>query len=203
MANSSSAVVGVGLSCSSVKLPQRPISQFPQFSRSSRRFCCVKMAVSLDEKKNFTLKKSEEAFNAAKVFIFFPIYIYIYCLRIWIWRWVLVDGFDRVKKNWFFVDLEIWGLSLSHFGLRLRIFLGFVRLIGLNMMLLVLHFWYYVWVNNQEIEFKVWGLPFRASIQRSLCNETRFHCQHKQAWRRPLHSLVFSFKKNWYRVEVV
>ncbi|PON77222.1 Tetrapyrrole biosynthesis, glutamate-1-semialdehyde aminotransferase [Parasponia andersonii] len=63
MANSSAAVVGVGLSCSTVKLSQRPISQF---SQSSRRFCCVKMAVSLDEKKNFTLKKSEAAFNAAK-----------------------------------------------------------------------------------------------------------------------------------------
>ncbi|EXB54892.1 Glutamate-1-semialdehyde 2,1-aminomutase 1 [Morus notabilis] len=63
MASSSAAVVGIGPSWSSVKLSQRRTSQF---SQSSRRFCCVKMAVSLDEKKNYTLQKSEEAFNAAK-----------------------------------------------------------------------------------------------------------------------------------------
>ncbi|KAB2633142.1 glutamate-1-semialdehyde 2,1-aminomutase [Pyrus ussuriensis x Pyrus communis] len=53
----------VGLSCSTPKLSQRPTSRFLQ---SYRRFCTVKMAVSLDEKKSFTLEKSEQAFNAAK-----------------------------------------------------------------------------------------------------------------------------------------
>nr|XP_008374210.2 glutamate-1-semialdehyde 2,1-aminomutase 2, chloroplastic-like [Malus domestica] len=53
----------VGLSCSTPKLSQRPTSRF---SQSSRRFCTVKMAVSLDEKKSFTLEKSEQAFNVAK-----------------------------------------------------------------------------------------------------------------------------------------
>lgn len=68
MANTTAGVAGVGLSCSTVKLSRRPISQFSH----SRRFCCVKMAVSLDEKKkNFTLQKSEEAFNAAKVHLQF------------------------------------------------------------------------------------------------------------------------------------
>lgn len=78
MASSSAAVVvGVGLSCSTVKLYQRPSSQFFQ---SPRRFCCVKMAVSLDEKKNYTLKKSEQAFNAAKVFIYFFNFPFFFCL---------------------------------------------------------------------------------------------------------------------------
>ncbi|KAM2033091.1 hypothetical protein FF2_014877 [Malus domestica] len=54
----------VGLYCSTPKLSQRPTSRF---SQSSRRFCTVKMAVSLEEKKkSFTLEKSEQAFNAAK-----------------------------------------------------------------------------------------------------------------------------------------
>ena len=56
--------MGVGLSCSTTtKLSQRRSS-----SKTTRR-CCVKMAVSLDEKKkkNFSLRKSEEAFAAAKV----------------------------------------------------------------------------------------------------------------------------------------
>lgn len=56
--------VAVGLSRSTPKLSQRPSSRF---SQSSRRFCTVKMAVSLDEKKSFTLEKSEQAFKAAKV----------------------------------------------------------------------------------------------------------------------------------------
>ncbi|KAB2633145.1 glutamate-1-semialdehyde 2,1-aminomutase 2 [Pyrus ussuriensis x Pyrus communis] len=61
----------VGLSCSTPKLSQRPTSRFLQ---SYRRFCTVKMAVSLDEKKSFTLEKSEQAFNAAKVQLpFYPI----------------------------------------------------------------------------------------------------------------------------------
>lgn len=56
--------VGLGLSCSS-KLTKR----FYSSSGSSR--CSVKMSVSVEEqKKNFTLKKSEEAFNAAKVLDF-------------------------------------------------------------------------------------------------------------------------------------
>ncbi|GMY19211.1 glutamate-1-semialdehyde 2,1-aminomutase 2, chloroplastic [Fagus crenata] len=58
--------VGLGLSCSktttTTKLSQRRSSS----SKTTRR-CCVKMAVSLDEKKkNYTLQKSEEAFAAAK-----------------------------------------------------------------------------------------------------------------------------------------
>lgn len=63
--------VAVGLSCSTPKHSQRPSSRF---SHSSRHFCTVKMAVSLDEKKkSFTLEKSEKAFNAAKVQ--FPSYL--------------------------------------------------------------------------------------------------------------------------------
>ncbi|GMY19228.1 glutamate-1-semialdehyde 2,1-aminomutase 2, chloroplastic-like [Fagus crenata] len=57
--------VGLGLSCSTTtttKLSQRRSSSSKTTSR-----CCVKMAVSLDEKKkNYTLQKSEEAFAAAK-----------------------------------------------------------------------------------------------------------------------------------------
>ncbi|GMY19183.1 glutamate-1-semialdehyde 2,1-aminomutase 2, chloroplastic-like [Fagus crenata] len=56
--------VGLGLSCSTTttKLSQRRSSS----SKTTRR-CCVKMAVSLDEKKkNYALQKSEEAFAAAK-----------------------------------------------------------------------------------------------------------------------------------------
>ncbi|PSR96787.1 Glutamate-1-semialdehyde 2,1-aminomutase [Actinidia chinensis var. chinensis] len=61
-------VAGVGLSWPS-KLARSPNSippSLPPSSRSSRRRV-VKMAISVDErKKNFTLQKSEEAFNAAK-----------------------------------------------------------------------------------------------------------------------------------------
>ncbi|GMY19217.1 glutamate-1-semialdehyde 2,1-aminomutase 2, chloroplastic [Fagus crenata] len=55
--------VGLGLSCSTTtKLSQRRSSSSKTTSR-----CCVKVAVSLDEKKkNYTLQKSEEAFAAAK-----------------------------------------------------------------------------------------------------------------------------------------
>lgn len=66
--------VGFGLSCSTTKLSHRHSSS----SKATRR-CCVKMAVSLDEKKkNYTLQKSEEAFAAAKVFLFFFIPISIH-----------------------------------------------------------------------------------------------------------------------------
>ncbi|KAA8542083.1 hypothetical protein F0562_023235 [Nyssa sinensis] len=61
-------VAGVGLSLPS-KLTEKP-NLIASSSRSSRRCapsCAVKMAISVDEKKKtFTLKKSEEAFNAAK-----------------------------------------------------------------------------------------------------------------------------------------
>lgn len=51
---------GLGVSCSS-KISQRSSSGSP--------CCSVKMSVSVEEKKkSFTLKKSEEAFNVAKVF---------------------------------------------------------------------------------------------------------------------------------------
>uniref|UniRef100_A0A2N9EXZ3 Glutamate-1-semialdehyde 2,1-aminomutase n=1 Tax=Fagus sylvatica TaxID=28930 RepID=A0A2N9EXZ3_FAGSY len=58
--------VGLGLSCSTTmtttKLSQRRSSSSKTTSR-----CCVKMAVSLDEKKkNYTLQKSEEAFAAPR-----------------------------------------------------------------------------------------------------------------------------------------
>ncbi|GFZ08014.1 glutamate-1-semialdehyde 2,1-aminomutase 2 [Actinidia rufa] len=62
------AGVGLGLSWPS-KLARSPNSILPPSSPSSRSFRrrVVKMAVSVDErKKNFTLQKSEEAFNAAK-----------------------------------------------------------------------------------------------------------------------------------------
>lgn len=58
------ASVAVGMISSSTPklLSQRPISR-----SSSRRFSTIKMTVSLDQKKkNFTLQKSEEAFNVAK-----------------------------------------------------------------------------------------------------------------------------------------
>ncbi|XP_057466207.1 glutamate-1-semialdehyde 2,1-aminomutase 2, chloroplastic-like [Actinidia eriantha] len=61
-------VAGVGLSWPS-KLARSPNSILPPLSPSSRssRRRVVKMSVSVDErKKNFTLQKSEEAFNAAK-----------------------------------------------------------------------------------------------------------------------------------------
>lgn len=55
------------------------------------------MAVSLDEKKNFTLKKSEEAFNAAKVTLSLsPDMIFLFGK--FELRWVLVYGFDCVKE---------------------------------------------------------------------------------------------------------
>ncbi|TYK06868.1 glutamate-1-semialdehyde 2,1-aminomutase 2 [Cucumis melo var. makuwa] len=58
MAGSFAGSVGIGLPCST-KLSHTTTSRSSRFHR-------VKMAVTLDEKKNFTLKKSEEAFNAAK-----------------------------------------------------------------------------------------------------------------------------------------
>lgn len=62
--------VGLGLSCSS-KLTKR----FSSSAGSSR--CSVKMSVSVEEqKKNFTLKNSEEAFNVAKVLDFFSLSIF-------------------------------------------------------------------------------------------------------------------------------
>lgn len=61
MAGAFAGSVGIGLPCST-KLSHTTTSRSSRFSR-------VKMAVTLDEKKNFTLKKSEEAFNAAKVYI--------------------------------------------------------------------------------------------------------------------------------------
>ena len=68
--------VGFGLSCSTTKLSHRHSSS--SSTKTSRR-CCVKMAVSLDEKKkNYTLQKSEEAFAVAKVFLFFFIPISIH-----------------------------------------------------------------------------------------------------------------------------
>ncbi|KAK3183194.1 hypothetical protein Dsin_030480 [Dipteronia sinensis] len=58
------AIPGVGLSCST-KLSQIISPCCSSSSRSSR--CSVKMTVSVEEKKkSFSLKKSEEAFNAAK-----------------------------------------------------------------------------------------------------------------------------------------
>ncbi|GLT69256.1 hypothetical protein SLA2020_414190 [Shorea laevis] len=58
--------VSLGLSCSTTKISQRRSSSSSS-SQSTARRCCVRMAISLDEKKkNFTLQKSEEAFNAAK-----------------------------------------------------------------------------------------------------------------------------------------
>lgn len=62
--------VGLGLSYSS-KLTKR----FSSSAGSSR--CSVQMSVSVEEqKKNFTLKKSEEAFNVAKVLDFFSLSIF-------------------------------------------------------------------------------------------------------------------------------
>lgn len=62
--------VGLGLSCSS-KLTKR----FSSSTGSSR--CSVKMSVSVEEqKKNFTLKNSEEAFNVAKVLDFLSLSIF-------------------------------------------------------------------------------------------------------------------------------
>ena len=58
MAGALAGSLGIGLPCST-KLSHTT-------SRSSR-LVRVKMAATLDEKKNFTLKKSEEAFKAAKV----------------------------------------------------------------------------------------------------------------------------------------
>ncbi|KAE8123825.1 hypothetical protein FH972_018748 [Carpinus fangiana] len=59
-------VVSLGLSCcSTTKISQRHFSF--SSSHSTARRCCVRMAISLDEKKkNYTLQKSEEAFTAAK-----------------------------------------------------------------------------------------------------------------------------------------
>ena len=69
MAASISGVgVGLGLSCST-KLPKITL---PSSRSSGFRF---KMSVSVeDKKKNYTLQKSEEAFNAAKVIINFSSY---------------------------------------------------------------------------------------------------------------------------------
>ena len=71
--------VGFGLSCSTTKLSHRHPSSSSSSSTKTTRRCCVKMAVSLDEKKkNYTLQKSEEAFAVAKVFLFFFIPISIH-----------------------------------------------------------------------------------------------------------------------------
>ncbi|OAY47995.1 glutamate-1-semialdehyde 2,1-aminomutase 2, chloroplastic [Manihot esculenta] len=55
--------IGLGLSCSS----SENLSQRQRRNPSRRSSCCsVKMALSVEEKKIYTLKKSEEAFNVAK-----------------------------------------------------------------------------------------------------------------------------------------
>ncbi|KAJ6977815.1 hypothetical protein NC653_029650 [Populus alba x Populus x berolinensis] len=57
--------VGLGLSCSAT----RKLYQTRNHSSSRLSFCSIKMVVSVEEekkKKSFILKKSEEAFNAAK-----------------------------------------------------------------------------------------------------------------------------------------
>ena len=77
--------VGFGLSCSTTKLSHRHSSS--SSTKTSRR-CCVKMAVSLDEKKkNYTLQKSEEAFAVAKVFLFFFIPISIHSKFLLFYTW--------------------------------------------------------------------------------------------------------------------
>ena len=80
--------VGFGLSCSTTKLSHRHSSS--SSSKTTRR-CCVKMAVSLDEKKNYTLQKSEEAFAAAKVFLFFFIPISIRSKFLLFYTWNCFD----------------------------------------------------------------------------------------------------------------
>ncbi|KAJ9163928.1 hypothetical protein P3X46_023550 [Hevea brasiliensis] len=55
--------IGLGLSCSSTG----NLSQRKRGNPSWRSSCCsVKMALSVEEMKNYTIKKSEEAFNVAK-----------------------------------------------------------------------------------------------------------------------------------------
>ena len=81
--------VGFGLSCSTTKLSHRHSSSSSS-SKTTRR-CCVKMAVSLDEKKNYTLQKSEEAFAAAKVFLFFFIPISIRSKFLLFYTWNCFD----------------------------------------------------------------------------------------------------------------
>lgn len=59
--------IALGFSCSA-KFSKRASSSSSS-SSSNRR--CIKMSVSVEEKtKKFTLQKSEEAFNAAKVSLF-------------------------------------------------------------------------------------------------------------------------------------
>lgn len=96
MASSTSGFVGIGLSCSTTKLSRRPISRF---SQTFRRFCCIDMTVSVDEKKNFTLKKSEEAFKAAKVHSLFFVCSVLFCwllliykIMLLIWNWISVTN---------------------------------------------------------------------------------------------------------------
>ena len=82
--------VGFGLSCSTTKLSHRHSSSSSSSSSSTKttRRCCVKMAVSLDEKKtNYTLQKSEEAFAVAKVFLFFFIPISIHSKFLLFYTW--------------------------------------------------------------------------------------------------------------------
>ena len=84
--------VGFGLSCSTTKLSHRHSSSSSSSSSSkTTRRCCVKMAVSLDEKKNYTLQKSEEAFAAAKVFLFFFIPISIRSKFLLFYTWNCFD----------------------------------------------------------------------------------------------------------------
>ena len=79
--------VGFGLSCSTTKLSHRHSSSSSSSTKTTRR-CCVKMAVSLDEKKtNYTLQKSEEAFAVAKVFLFFFIPIWIHSKFLLFYTW--------------------------------------------------------------------------------------------------------------------
>ncbi|KAL1217325.1 Glutamate-1-semialdehyde 2,1-aminomutase 1 [Cardamine amara subsp. amara] len=55
-------LTGSGFSCSA-KISKRASSS----SSSSSNRCCIKMSISVeDKKKTFILQKSEEAFNAAK-----------------------------------------------------------------------------------------------------------------------------------------
>ncbi|KAI3785894.1 hypothetical protein L1987_45022 [Smallanthus sonchifolius] len=67
-------MAGIGLSWPSKLTERSTLASAVCRSTTSLTRCSVssvKMTVSVDEKKNFTLKKSEDAFNAAKFHVSF------------------------------------------------------------------------------------------------------------------------------------
>lgn len=65
-----------GITKLGLSLPAAKLTDRPYYLSSRGRHGSIKMAVSVDEqKKTFTLQKSEQVFNAAKVCLLFYLFV--------------------------------------------------------------------------------------------------------------------------------